>query len=94
MFAIQEGAGLYCDEVKLPPFTRGKRQLSKIEVDATRRLSRVCIHVERIIGLIQQKYRHTLFELHLHACNHMCMPLKNTCVHQDNKLILLVIHLY
>ena len=51
-FTIQEAAGLYCAEVKLPPFTRGKRQLSKIEVDAARRLSRVRIHVERIIGLI------------------------------------------
>lgn len=32
-FTIQETAGLYCAEVKLPPFTQGKKQLSKIEVD-------------------------------------------------------------
>ena len=51
-FTIQETAGLYCAEVKLPPFTRGNRQLSKVEVDAARRLSRVRIHVERVIGLI------------------------------------------
>ena len=56
-FIIQETAGLYCAEVKLPPFTWGKRQLSKIEVDAARRLSRVRIHIERVIGLIQQKYK-------------------------------------
>ena len=29
---IQETAGLYCVKVKLPPFTRGKNQLSKVEV--------------------------------------------------------------
>ena len=32
-------------------------QLSKLEVDAARRLSRVRIHVERVIGLIRQKYK-------------------------------------
>lgn len=55
-FTIQESAGLYCAEVKLPPFTRGKKQLSQVEIDAARRLSRVRIHVERIIRLVRQKY--------------------------------------
>lgn len=55
-FTIQESAGLYCAEVKLPPFTKGKRQLSRFEVDAARRLSNVRIHVERVIGLVRQKY--------------------------------------
>lgn len=54
-FTIQETAGLYCAEVKLPHFTQGKRQLSKIKVDAARRLFRVHIHVEQVIGLIRQK---------------------------------------
>ena len=31
-------------------------QLSIVEVDAAHRLSWVRIHVERVIGLIQQKY--------------------------------------
>ena len=52
-FTIQETAGLYCAEVKLPPFTGGKTQLSTVEVDAARRLSRVHVHVERVIGLIR-----------------------------------------
>ena len=55
-FTIQEAAGMYCAEVKMPPFTRGKKQLSKIEVDTARRLSRVRIHVERVIGMVRQKY--------------------------------------
>ena len=55
-FTIQESVGLYCAEIKLPPFTRGKKQLTKVEVDAARRLSRVRIHVERVIGMLRQKY--------------------------------------
>ena len=35
---------------------RGKRQLSRYEVDATGPLARVRIHVERLIGVIWQKY--------------------------------------
>ena len=55
-FTIQESAGMYCAKVNTPPFTRGKKQLSKFEVDTARQLSRVCIHVERVIGVIWQKY--------------------------------------
>jgi len=55
-FNVQEAIGLYCAEIVLPPFTRGKKQLSKLEIDKARRLSRVRIHVERVIGLLRQKY--------------------------------------
>ena len=43
-------------EVKTPPFTKGKNLLEKIEVDWSRELSVVRIHVERIIGVLKQKY--------------------------------------
>ena len=43
-------------EVKLPPFTKEKKQLSKVDVDCTRQLSCVRIHVERVIGVLRQKY--------------------------------------
>ncbi len=56
-FNVQDAAGLYCAEVKLPPFTKGKKQLSKHEVDRARQLSRVRIHVERVIGLLRLKYK-------------------------------------
>ena len=55
-FTIHEGAGLYCAEVKIPPFTHGKRQLDRVEIEKSRQLSAVRIHVERIIGLVRQKY--------------------------------------
>ena len=43
-------------EVKTPPFTKGKKQLEKQEVDWSRELSIVRIHVERVIGTLKQKY--------------------------------------
>ncbi len=55
-FNIHDSAGLYCAVVKLPPFTKGKPQLTKSEVDFLRQLSRVRIHVERVIGVLRQKY--------------------------------------
>ncbi|XP_061578516.1 uncharacterized protein LOC133444661 isoform X2 [Cololabis saira] len=36
--------------LRIPAFTKGKRQLSAQEVDTSRQLSRVRIHVERVIG--------------------------------------------
>ena len=53
---IQESVGFYCAEVKTPPFTKGKKQLSRHEVDWSREISHVRIHVERVIGLLKQKY--------------------------------------
>ena len=61
---------MYCAEVKIPPFTRGKKQLSKFEIDTSRQLSRVRIHVERVIGVIQQKY--TILESRLPINMIMC----------------------
>ena len=55
-FNIQEAARMFCAEVKLPPFTRRKKQLSNTEIDAARQLSSVRIHVKRVIGMVRQKY--------------------------------------
>ena len=50
-------------EAKILPFTRGKKQLSRMEVDKSHDLSRVCIHVEWVIGMLKQKY--TILESHV-----------------------------
>ena len=55
-FTIQNSVGLLCAEVKHPPFTRGKALLSRLEVDSSRQLSQVRIHVERVIGAVRQKF--------------------------------------
>ena len=38
-------------EIKMPPFTKGKKQLEKVDVDWSRELSLV---VERVIGVLQK----------------------------------------
>ena len=55
-FTIEQAAGVYCAQVKIPPFIGGKKQLSKLEIDCARQLSQVRIHAETVIGLVRQKY--------------------------------------
>ena len=55
-FTCQDHIGLYMAEIKMPPFTKGKKQLDKVEVDFSRELSLVRIHVERVIGVLKQKF--------------------------------------
>ncbi|XP_066930915.1 uncharacterized protein [Clytia hemisphaerica] len=55
-FTLQESAALYRAEIVIPAFTKGKSQLSMKEVDTSRSISRVRIHVERVIGLLRNKY--------------------------------------
>ena len=71
-FNIHESAGLFCAQVKIPPFTKGKNQLSKTEADNSRQLSRVRIHVERVIGVVRQKF--TILESTLPINLIMCTP--------------------
>ena len=55
-FDIAESVGFYCAEVKTPAFTKGRKQLSGADVESTRRIASVRIHVERVIGLVRNKY--------------------------------------
>lgn len=55
-FTCDDYARMAMAEVKIPPFTKGKKQLEKVEVDWSRELSIVRIHVERVIGVLKQKY--------------------------------------
>ena len=40
----------------IPSFTKGKKQLTGIDVEQTRCIANVHIHVERVIGFIRQKH--------------------------------------
>ena len=55
-FTCNDKAQMVLAEVKTPPFTKGKKQLEKQDVDWSRELSVVRIHVERVIGVLKQKY--------------------------------------
>ncbi|ELU18439.1 hypothetical protein CAPTEDRAFT_129777, partial [Capitella teleta] len=56
-FFIEESVAMQGAKLEIPAFTRGKSQLDKREVESTRKLASVRIHVERVIGTIRQKYQ-------------------------------------
>ena len=55
-FDISESVGAMQAKLHIPAFTRGKSQLSALEVEETRKIANVRIHVERVIGAVRQKY--------------------------------------
>ena len=46
-FDIQESVGLICAKIKIPSFTKGRQQLSAINVESSRNIANVKIYVER-----------------------------------------------
>ena len=52
-FNIYELVSMQKAEAKLPSFTKGKAQLSAKEMQESRELAVVRIHVERLIGVIK-----------------------------------------
>lgn len=55
-FNIGDAVGFYCAQLVKPASARGKQQLSPDEVEKTRSLASLRIHVERVIGNLRQKY--------------------------------------
>lgn len=55
-FDVRDSVGLMAATVKVPAFTKGKSQLPVIELEESRRLAHLRIHVERVIGLLRQTY--------------------------------------
>ena len=55
-FTISESVGLKQAKLEIPAFTKGKSQLDPIDVENTRGIANVRIHVERVIGLLRRKY--------------------------------------
>ena len=46
----------YHANLSIPAFTKGKNQLDPVDVDKTRGIVNVRIHVEKVIGSLRQKY--------------------------------------
>ncbi|XP_056017028.1 uncharacterized protein LOC130053666 [Ostrea edulis] len=55
-FDIAESVAQASSEVMIPAFTKGKSQLSAVDIEKTRKLAHVRIHVESVIGLVRNKY--------------------------------------
>ena len=56
-FTLQDDfATMTGSQLIIPAFTKGKLQLGGHEVEASRKISSVRIHVERVIGLLKNRY--------------------------------------
>ena len=55
-FDIKNSLGAINCKMAIPAFTKGKSQLSPLDVETTRKIASVRIHVERVIGQVRQKY--------------------------------------
>lgn len=91
-FNIEATIALYGAKLHIPAFTKGKPQLSGKEIEDTRFIASVRIHVERVIGLIRQKYTFLDATIPISMLNrksddltsldkvvHICAALSNTC---------------
>lgn len=56
-FSIDDSVKLYCAQVKYPSFLKGKKQLSPEDLESTRKLASVRIHIERIIRQLKAKFK-------------------------------------
>ena len=63
VFTIRDGVALKHAQLVIPAFTKGKEQLDPIDVEKTRGIAHVRIHVERVIGL--QECANIVFALKL-----------------------------
>ena len=55
-FNISDCLGMVQAKLHIPAFTKGKDQLSALDVEETCSIATVRIHVERVIGAVHQRY--------------------------------------
>ena len=56
-FDVADSLALYGATLDIPAFTRGCNQLAPVDVENTRKIANVRIHVERIIGSVRQRFQ-------------------------------------
>ena len=55
-FDIADSVGVMQAALHIPAFTKGKSQLSAVEIEQTRTIANVRIHIERVIGSVWQRF--------------------------------------
>ena len=77
-FTIEDSVCLYCARICVPPFTKGRKQLTRCEVDKAREISHVRIHVERVTTDNQREHNVVFntgsarYKFDLHESSHQC----------------------
>ena len=69
-FDIANDLGVHGARLQIPSFMGGKQQLSLHKVEVSKKLSEVRIHIERVIGLLKNKYKILQGTLPLHLIKH------------------------
>uniref|UniRef100_A0A1A7YCP9 THAP-type domain-containing protein n=1 Tax=Iconisemion striatum TaxID=60296 RepID=A0A1A7YCP9_9TELE len=82
-FDIQDGVGLMCAEVKIPDVTKGHHQLDARDVESTKKIAHLQIHVKRVIGTVRKNY--TI--LSAKVPSHMVLPCKDEDVTFLDKVV-------
>ena len=67
-FDIHENVAIHRAKLEIPSFTGWNKQLSLDEVEYSQRLSKVRIHIERVIGLLKNKYTILQWTLPVSLC--------------------------
>ena len=55
-FTISDSVGMMQAKLNIPAYTKGKHQLTAMDVEETRSIANVRIHIERVIGAVRQRY--------------------------------------
>jgi hypothetical protein len=55
-FTLKEDFGTLDCQLIIPAFTKGKTQLLPEEVETSRRMALIRIHIERVIGLLKNRF--------------------------------------
>jgi len=55
-FTVHEEVWFRQVELNNPAFTKGKNQLDPLDVEKTRKIAKVRLHMECVIGILRQKY--------------------------------------
>ena len=55
-FNVEECLGAVGASLHIPSYTRGRNQLSPLEIEKTRNIANVRIHVECVIGAVRQRF--------------------------------------
>ena len=56
-FNVEDSVAYRGATLNIPAFTHGKPQLSPEDVESTRKIANVRIHVERVIGSVRQRFK-------------------------------------
>ena len=92
-FNVADCLGVVRATLHIPSFTKGKDQLTALEVEQTRNIANVRIHVERVIGCVWQRFtilnatgvlpKELCYKkdgmIMLDAIVHVCCALNNVC---------------